>query len=89
MAIDRNEMNDVLFFGLGEAHPPTPLKTLPWFRDEWFNEYLEYHPDQSNELLDGLGLTERDDSGYRLLPEWEIGLRLSSMVVTFTCPVVS
>jgi len=68
MAIDRNEMNDVLFFGLGEAHPPTPLKTLPWFRDEWFNEYLEYHPDQSNELLDGLGLTERDDSGYRLLP---------------------
>lgn len=71
MAIDRNEMNDVLFFGLGEIHPPTPLKTLPWFRDEWYNEFLDYTPDKSNELLDGLGLTERDGDNFRLLPSGE------------------
>ncbi len=69
MAIDRDEMNDVLFFGLAAPHPATPLKTLPWFNDDWFSEKIEYHPDQANVLLDGLGLTERDDAGFRLLAD--------------------
>jgi peptide/nickel transport system substrate-binding protein len=77
MGIDRNEMNDVLFFGLGEVHPPTPINTLPWFRQEWYNEYLEYKPDRSNELLDGLGLDERDSEGFRLLPD---GRRLTIII---------
>ncbi len=70
-AINRDRMNDILFFGLGETHPPTPLKTLPWFRDEWYNEHLEYNPDRTNEILDGLGLTERDSDDFRLMSNGE------------------
>ncbi len=76
-AIDRDEMNDILFFGLGQIHPATPLNTLPWFRDEWYNEFLEYNPERSNELLDSLGLTERAGDGIRLLPD---GDRLTLIV---------
>ena len=71
MAIDRDEMNDILFFGLAAPHPATPLKTLPWFDDAWFSEAIEYHPDQSNAMLDELGLTERDDAGFRLMSNGE------------------
>lgn len=71
MAFDRNEMNDILFFGLGEVHPPTPIKTLPWFRDEWYNEFLEYNPEKSNEMLDSLGLEMNESTGIRQLPSGE------------------
>jgi peptide/nickel transport system substrate-binding protein len=38
-SINRQQINDVLFFGLAEVHPPTPLKTIPWYKKEWENEY--------------------------------------------------
>ncbi len=68
VAIDREEMNDVFFFGLGEVHPATPLKTLPWFQDEWYNDFLDFDPERANTLLDGLGLAERNNAGIRQLP---------------------
>ena len=34
------------------------------------NAYLDYDPDRSNALLDGLGYTEKDGDGYRL---WKDG----------------
>ncbi len=68
MSLNRQQHNDILFFGLAEVHPATPLKTMPWFQESWYNEFLEYNPDRANELLDGLGLTERDADGFRLLP---------------------
>ena len=71
MGIDRDEMNDVLFFGLAEPHPATPLKTLPWFNQDWFNQNIEYHPDQSNAMLDELGLGDRDDAGFRMMSNGE------------------
>ena len=76
-AINRDEMNDILYFGLGEVHPPTPFKSLPWFDEAWYNEALDYNPESSNATLDALGLTERDSEGYRLLPSGE---RLSIIV---------
>lgn len=71
MAMNRDHMNDVMYFGLAERHPPAPLKTMPWYDDSFMNEYLDYSPDKANELLDGLGLTERDSEGYRLMSNGE------------------
>ncbi|MBK8021505.1 MAG: hypothetical protein IPK19_08755 [Chloroflexi bacterium] len=60
VAINRPQFNDILYFGLGEAHPPTPLKTMPWFSEDWYGDYQDYDPERANTLLDGIGLTERD-----------------------------
>ncbi|MBZ0297854.1 MAG: ABC transporter substrate-binding protein [Anaerolineae bacterium] len=77
MAINRDAINDILFFGLGEIHPATPLKTMPWFDDAWYNEYLEYNPDAANAMLDEVGITERDSDDFRLT---EGGNRVSIIV---------
>ena len=67
-SINRQQINDVLFFGMAEVHPPTPLKTIPWYKKEWENEYLKYKPKNANNLLDNLGLNKKNNSGIRLLP---------------------
>ena len=39
------------------------------FKDEYQTKWTEYDPDQANELLDGLGLTNRNGDGIRLMPD--------------------
>jgi len=68
MALDRDEINELIHFGLG-----TPRQIARWPRSKFFKEgddryYADYDPDQANALLDQEGYTEKDSEGYRLLP---------------------
>lgn len=74
LGYDRQDMNDTLYYGLAEKHPTAPLKSMPWWSDTFWNEYYDFDPDRANEMLDDLGLDQRDGEGYRLLPD---GRRLS------------
>ena len=38
----------------------TVHQMTPWFKEEYANAYIEFDPDRSNQLLDEIGLTERD-----------------------------
>ena len=69
LAIDRREVNQVVFFGLGMETNNTMLRASPLHRDR--NEILYARLDvaAANALLDGLGYTERDSQGIRLLPD--------------------
>ena len=42
LGYDRQNMNDVLYFGLAEKHPTAPLKSMPWWSDTFWNEYYEF-----------------------------------------------
>lgn len=55
-AIDRQEVIDTVYFGLGEM-------------TEW--NPTEFNPEKAEELLDSIGMDETDSSGYRLTPEGE------------------
>jgi peptide/nickel transport system substrate-binding protein len=69
-AIDREEIKEAAFLGLGEARQPVPSPWHPFYPgDEWAFKYTEYDPETANELLDGIGLTERDADGFRLTPD--------------------
>jgi peptide/nickel transport system substrate-binding protein len=46
----------------------TVLADSPLFKEEYLTQWTEYDPELANELLDGLGLTERNAQGVRLLP---------------------
>jgi peptide/nickel transport system substrate-binding protein len=71
-AIDREEIKEAAFLGLGEARQPVAAPWHPYYPgDEWAFKYTEYDPDRANELLDGIGLTERDADGFRLTPDGE------------------
>ncbi len=71
ISIDRESMNDTLFFGLGRPFPATVNPGLSFFKEEWATTHAEYDPERANALLDSIGLTERDSAGYRLRPDGE------------------
>jgi peptide/nickel transport system substrate-binding protein len=66
-AIDRDEINEILFFGLGEPRNAISPRTMPfWPGEDIAFKNTGYDLDLANELLDKAGLSERDDDGYRL-----------------------
>lgn len=71
-AIDREEINEINFFGLATPRQFAWTEHSPFYDEEWEQAYVEYDPDYANELLDGLGL-EWGDDGYRT---WHDGSRL-------------
>lgn len=69
VGIDRHLLNRVLFFGLGTPGNDTVLGISPLYKPEYTTKWAEYDPEKANALLDEIGLTERNNSGIRLLPD--------------------
>jgi peptide/nickel transport system substrate-binding protein len=69
LAIDRHELNQVIYFGLGLEGNQSILPGSALYKSSYRGSYAEHDPDQANRLLDALGLTERDGRGIRLLPD--------------------
>ncbi len=71
VAVDRNEINDLVYFGLATPSQaaPTPVSAFyePWMTDHW----AQYDPDLANQLLDEMGMEQRDGDGWRLRPDGE------------------
>ena len=71
-AIDREAIKELAFLGLGQARQPVPAPNHPYYPgDEWAFKYTEHDVAKANEMLDAIGLTERDDEGFRTLPNGE------------------
>jgi peptide/nickel transport system substrate-binding protein len=68
-AINRQEINEVGFFGMGEPRQMSPPPTSPYYSSDYAYAYTTYDPNESKRLLDEMGLTKRDLSGTRLLPD--------------------
>ncbi len=68
-AIDREEINQIVYNGLGEPGQVSVHRTASYFEPEWAEAYAEYDPDQANDLLDQMGLNERTRDGWRLGPD--------------------
>ena len=69
LGIDRKLINKVLFFGLGTAGNDTVLSISPLHKPEYTTKWAEYDPDMANQLLDEIGLSERNGENIRLMPD--------------------
>ncbi len=69
LAINRHEINQVVFFGLAIEGNNTVLPGCPLYREEYRSAWSQFDLDQANALLDEIGLSERDDRGVRLLAD--------------------
>ncbi|MBM3517280.1 MAG: ABC transporter substrate-binding protein [Alphaproteobacteria bacterium] len=69
LAIDRELINESLYYGLAIASNNTVLAESPLFEPEYQSAWASYDPDQASALLDEIGLTERDGEGTRLMPD--------------------
>lgn len=76
VAIDREEINEVLYYGLSVPRQASFSSGSPFYDAEWSNAYIQYDPDLANKLLDEMGL-ERGSDGYRCNPD---GSRVSVFI---------
>jgi peptide/nickel transport system substrate-binding protein len=65
VAIDRNEINELVYMGMGTPRQMSLIPDNPYFKQEHAEKYAEYDPDLANSMLDEIGLTEKDDEGFR------------------------
>jgi peptide/nickel transport system substrate-binding protein len=70
LGVDRQQLNDLNYGGLGTPMQYGPPVESPVHYPKLSNAYLEYDPDRANQLLDDLGYSERDSEGFRL---WKDG----------------
>ena len=69
LAINRAEINDVVFYGMGKAQQYVGFSPVPDFVDpKWLNYMIKYDPAKANSLLDAVGMADRDGDGFRKLP---------------------
>ena len=66
LAINRDEVNEVLYFGRGTPRQLTVIPDSRHFKDEYATAWADYDPDQANAFLDELGLKWNADKTHRL-----------------------
>jgi peptide/nickel transport system substrate-binding protein len=69
VAIDRDELNQVVYIGLAKPSNNTVMERSELFKPEYATKWAQYDPKLANKLLDEIGLTKRDPQGIRLLPD--------------------
>ena len=79
IAINREEINALLYQGLAEVSNASLMEGPPFHGENLFKQHLEYNPREAARILDGLGLAARDGEGYRLRPDGN-RLRLSMII---------
>ena len=69
LAINRNKINEIIFLGIGKpgsavVAESSPFNPGPEYRELWAPTAGDF--EQANQMLDALGLTNKDPEGYRL-----------------------
>ncbi len=65
LAINRAEMNEIIYFGRGTPRQVTAHPSSSYFEPEYATAYTEYDPDRARALLDEVGLADVDGDGLR------------------------
>ena len=69
VAINRDEINEVAFFGQGTPSQSIAFSPRPDFIDaKWEQHYAQYDPELAKSLLDEIGMVDTDGDGFRELP---------------------
>lgn len=71
LGINRDEINEIIYFGLATPSANTVMPQSPLFVDAYRDAWSRHDPETANQLLDEAGLGARDSDGTRLLPNGE------------------
>ena len=69
VALDRDELNEVYFLGLGRPTAATIHSGARFYKPEWQTLWATYDPDLASQMLDEIGLDGRDRDGFRTFPD--------------------
>jgi peptide/nickel transport system substrate-binding protein len=81
LGIDRDQLNQVFWLGLGTPGSVIPASSVPESPgEEWRNRWSTHDPVQANRILDTIGLGKKDSEGFRLRTDNGQRLRIELMV---------
>ena len=69
LAINRREINQVIYFGLATEANNTVLPESPLYKVDYAQRWAAFDLATANRLLDEIGLTERNKRGIRLMAD--------------------
>lgn len=70
LAVNRDQIRESVFLGLGESRQSVPAPWHPYFPGkEYEKRFTEFDRARANALLDGIGLTRRNPQGIRLMAD--------------------
>jgi peptide/nickel transport system substrate-binding protein len=69
VAINRDEINEVLYFGLGRPAQMTAHSTSRAYKEQYAKAWAQYDPELANKLLDEMGLKLDPSTKLRQLPD--------------------
>ena len=65
LAINRQEINDIVYFGYGVPRQLTVVSASRYFEPEFATAWAEFDPARANAMFDEMGLVDRDGDGRR------------------------
>ena len=68
-AINRDEINELVFNGMLKPRQYSPLPMSPNYYPKLSEAYIEYDPDKANALLDAAGYDKKDSEGFRMFKD--------------------
>jgi peptide/nickel transport system substrate-binding protein len=71
VAIDRDEINESLFYGTARMGQLAPLPSSKYYKEEYGTAWAQFDKDLANQLLDEMGLDKKNDQGIRLRSDGE------------------
>ncbi len=90
VSIDRDQMNETFWLGLGTPGSIGPNESLPQSPGpEWRKKWSTYDVALANKMLDGIGLTKKDRDGYRLRTDNGQRLAIQILAVNALLPWVA
>ena len=69
LAINRNPIIEAVMHGYPKPAQLAPGPASPFYHERLMNSFIEYDPETANDLLDSIGLSQRDYEGYRTFPD--------------------
>lgn len=69
VGINRRDINQVIFFGLGHEGANTVIPASALYDSKYDKAWAQYDPALADQLLDKAGLDKLDSDGIRLLPD--------------------
>ena len=77
LAIDRDQINETFFLGTSVPSATMVADTSRYFPGaSWRTRWATHDPERANGLLDAIGLSCRDEDGYRIRPDRRGPIRL-------------
>jgi peptide/nickel transport system substrate-binding protein len=66
VAIDRDEINESLFYGTARMGQLAPLPSSKYYKEEYGTAFAQFDKDMANQMLDEMGLDKKNAQGIRL-----------------------